>query len=108
MKIVGGRTYGRHGGPTRGHRNTRGVSAVDYKITFVTDGRMPDGHDFMLCKSGEGCVLYFRESFRSLPAAAMARVMESAWAGFRGALLLDRLTFVDLDTLDVEVLHPLR
>lgn len=61
-----------------------------HKVTFVDDGRMPEGHDWMIVETDEGYVCLLRRS-RVCPA-----VLEEAWAGYR-TLVADHRNGLDAE-----------
>lgn len=52
------------------------------RVQFLSDDWMPDGHNWVLCRSNGQAVLYLRESARHLSAEAAADVLTEAWEGY--------------------------
>lgn len=50
---------------------------MEYRIEFVDDQALPEGHDFLLAQTAENAVIFYRES------AISPEMLEDSWAAFR-------------------------
>ena len=57
-----------------------------YKVLFVKDGDLPDGHAWALARDVDGsCYVFIKQG------CVTPRVLEEAWAGFRRIVAKFRL-----------------
>lgn len=63
---------------------------MNYRVRFIDDSQMPEGHVWAVCMRDGQTTLYLRRSTRDLGDDAVCDMLESAWEGYRNLVGISR------------------